>query len=226
MILSEVRKPEKLWADGHSEFYNKALKSLLMEIETEIYSSCSYLKAVFIDIFTRTLLHINKKSMFISGDGNWVSPLIDAVVTYSNNTQTTINMTSVDSSNKPEKVRYTATSTKMKPKLKVGDYVARNFDKSNIFSKGYTSNWNAQLFKVNHVLKTQSPIYKIKDIDGEIKEGKYYEKYLSKSDNKFASDTIYKYNQFKLEFDNIMFNQKLTNIRLDDMFTTGLRKIK
>ena len=27
------------------------------------------------------------------------------------------------------------------PKLKVGDYV-RNADKRNIFSEGYTSNWN------------------------------------------------------------------------------------
>ena len=38
----------------------------------------------------------------------------------------------------------------------VGDYV-RNADKRNFFSKGYNSNWNGELFKVNEVLKTQPP---------------------------------------------------------------------
>ena len=44
--------------------------------------------------------------------------------------------------------------------LNFGDYV-RNVDKRNIFSKGYTSNLNRELFKVNEVLKTQPPTYKI-----------------------------------------------------------------
>ena len=42
----------------------------------------------------------------------------------------------------------------IKPKFKVGDYV-RIADKRNIFSKGYTSNWNREVFKVNEVLQTQ-----------------------------------------------------------------------
>ena len=37
------------------------------------------------------------------------------------------------------------------------------------------SNLNRELFKVNEVLKTQPPTYKIKDIFGEIVEAKYYE---------------------------------------------------
>ena len=44
--------------------------------------------------------------------------------------------------------------------------------------------------------------------------------------NKVAADTISKYNQLKQEFDNNMFNQNITNIHLDDMFTNGLRGIK
>ena len=38
--------------------------------------------------------------------------------------------------------------------------------------------------------------------------------------NKVAADTISKYNQLKQEFDNNKFNQNITNIQLDDMFTT------
>ena len=90
--------------------------------------------------------------MFINGDGNWVSILNDAVITYNNNIHSTLNMTPVGySSNNPDKVKYYVISTKIKPKNTVGDYL-RNADKRNIFSKGYTSNWNRELFKVNEVL--------------------------------------------------------------------------
>ena len=100
-----------------------------------------------------------------------VNILNDAVITYNNNIPSTINMTPVDASNDPDKVKYQVKSTKATPKFKVGDYV-RNVDKRNIFSKGYISNWNREFFKVNEVLKTQSPTYKIEYVDGEIIEEK------------------------------------------------------
>ena len=193
---SEPRKSEKLWVDRGSEFYNKTFKSLLKEYGTgkassgiKLYSTYSDLKAVFIERFNRTLLHIIKKPMFINGDGNWVNILNDAVVTYNNNIHSTINMTPVEASNNPDKVKYTFSFKNIKPKLKVGDYV-RNADKRNIFSKGYTSNWNRELFKINEVLKTQTPTYKIEDINGEIIEGKYYEQELLKSEFDFESNNM------------------------------------
>ena len=95
--------------------------------------------------------------MFTHGDGNWVKLFNDAVVTYNNEVHSTINMTPLDASNNPDKVRYIkSTSTKIKPKPKFGNFV-RNADKRNIFFKGYTSNWNRELFKVNEVLTTQQP---------------------------------------------------------------------
>ena len=201
-ILSEGRKPEKLWVDRGSEFYNKTFKSLLKEYGTgkaasgiELYSTYSDLKAVFIERFNRTLLQIINKPMFINGDGNWVNRPNDAVVTYNNNIHSTINMTPVDASNNPDKVKYTFSFKNIKPKLNVGDYV-RNVDKLNIFSKGYTSNWNRELFKVNEVLKTHPPTYKIEDINGEILEGKYYEQELLKSEFDFESKVLESLNIF------------------------------
>ena len=185
---SEPRKPEKLWEDRGSEFYNKTFKSLLKEYETKLYSTYSDLKAVFKERFNRTLLHIINKPIFINGDGNWVNILNDAVITYNNNNHSTIYITPVDASNNPDNVKYTFSFKKIKPKLKVGDYV-RNADKRIIFSKGYTSIWNRGLFKVNEVLKTQQPTYKIEDINGEIIEGKYYEQELLKSEFDFESDS-------------------------------------
>ena len=96
-------------------------------------------------------------------------------------------MTPVDASNNSDKVRYYVKSTKATPKFKVGDYF-RNADKRNIFSKGYTSNWNRELFKDNENLNTQPPTYKMEDMKGEIIEGKYYEQELLKSAFDFESN--------------------------------------
>ena len=44
--------------------------------------------------------------------------------------------------------------------------------------------------------------------------------------NKVASDTISKYNQLKLVIYNNKFNQNITKIHLDEMFTSGLKDFK
>ena len=49
---------------------------------------------------------------------------------------------------------------------------------------------------------------------------------LLKFCNKVAAYTISKFNQLKQEFDDKKFNQNITNIQLDDMFTTGLKEFK
>ena len=95
-------------------------------------------------------------------------------------------MTPVDASDNLDKVEYTFSFKNIKSKLQVVDYV-RNADKRNIFSKGYTSNWNRELFKVNEVLKVQPPTYKKEDINGDIIEGKYYEQELLKTEFDFES---------------------------------------
>ena len=202
---SESRKPEKLWVDRGSEFYNKTFKPLLKEYETKLYSTYSDLKAVFIERFNRTLLNIINKPMFINGDGNWVSILNDAVITYNNNIHSTINMTPVDASNYLDKFKYFVKSTKATLKFKVGDYV-RKAGKRKIFSKGYTSNWNRELFKVNEVLNTQPLTYKIEDLNGEIVEGKYYEQELLNSE--FDSESNSKVLESLIIFLNINNDKK------------------
>ena len=188
MVALKVENQQKLWVDRGSEFYNKTFKSLLKEYETKLYSTYSNLKAVFIERVNRTSLHIINKPIFINGDGNWVNILNDAVITYNNNIHSTINMTPVDASNTPDIVRYIiSTSYKIEPKFKVGNHV-RNADIRNIFSKGYTSNWNRVLFKVNEVLNTLPQTYKIEDMIGEIIEGKYYKQELLKSEFDFESN--------------------------------------
>ena len=96
---------------------------MLKEYETELYSTSSDSKAVFIERFNRTFLHIINEPMFINGDSNWVDIINDAVLTYNNNVHSTIDMTPNDASNNPDKVKYTFSFTNNKPKLRVGDNV-------------------------------------------------------------------------------------------------------
>ena len=96
-------------------------------------------------------------------------------------------MTPIAASNNPDKVKYSFIFRRINSKLGVGDHV-RNAEKRSIFSKGYNSNWNRELFKVNEILKTQPPTYNLEDMNGEIVEGKYYERDFLKSECDFESN--------------------------------------
>ena len=120
------RKPEKLWVDRGSECYNKTFKSLLTENETELFSTYRDLKAVIIERFKRTLLHIINKPMFINGDCNWVNILNDAVITYNNNIHSTIYMTPVNASNIPISLNTMLNIPKQHPNLVIMSGILTN----------------------------------------------------------------------------------------------------
>ena len=52
-------KPNKIWVDKGNEFYNRSMKSFLLNNDTEIYSRYNEGKSVIVEIFVRTF---NNKS--------------------------------------------------------------------------------------------------------------------------------------------------------------------
>ena len=54
-IISEERKPNKIWVDQGSEFYNTFLKDFLKIINIEMYSTYNEGKCVAAERFIRTL---------------------------------------------------------------------------------------------------------------------------------------------------------------------------
>ena len=72
-------------------------------------------------------------------------------------------------------------------KIQVGDFV-RVPDKRNIYSKGYTTNWNRELFKIHSINSTNPVTYTLNDENGEIIQGKYYEQELLESIFNFDSN--------------------------------------
>ena len=58
-ILKESnRKPNEIWVDKGSEFYNSSMKSLFAENDIEMYSTYNEGKSVVVERFIRTLKKI------------------------------------------------------------------------------------------------------------------------------------------------------------------------
>ena len=55
IVNTSKRKPNKLWVDNGSEFYNNVFKKWLVENEIKMYSTINEVKAVVIERFYRTL---------------------------------------------------------------------------------------------------------------------------------------------------------------------------
>lgn len=65
-----------------------------------------------------------------------------------------------------------------KPKYKCGDLV-RISNAKGVFAKGYVGSWSKELFLITKVLANQYPVvYLIKDLDGEVIDGFFYEEEL------------------------------------------------
>ena len=192
LIEKEKRKPHKIWSDKGKEFYNTTFLHYLKEQNIQIYSTHSDLKAVFVERFNRTLLDLIKEPMYIEGKGNWLNHLDAALDKYNNRVHGTTKMTPFEMSFNTL-IRATTTaiaiaaSRKASPKFQVGDFV-RVPDKRNIYSKGYTTNWNRELFKIHSINKTNPVTYTLNDENGEIIQGKYYEQELLRSIFNFDSN--------------------------------------
>ena len=173
LIETSKRKPHNIWSDRGKEFYNKTFLHYLKEQNIQIYSTNSDVKAVFVERFNRTLLDLIKEPMYIEGKGNWLNHLDAALQKYNNRVHGTTRMTPFEANNQPIDPPSFVKKPKQ-PKFQVGDYV-RVPDKRNLYSKGYTTNCNRELFKIHKINPTNPVTYGLVDENNEQTEGKYYE---------------------------------------------------
>ena len=186
LLETSKRKPQKVWSDRGKKFYNTKFLHYLKEQNIHIYSTNSDLKAVFAERFSRTFLDLIKEPMYIEGKGNWLNHINNALDKYNNRVHGTTQMTPFEANNKPIEPP-TFVNKPKQPKFQVGDFV-RVSDKRNIYSKGYTTNWNRELFKIHSINKTNPVTYTLNDENVEIVQGKYYEQELLRSIFNFDSN--------------------------------------
>ena len=163
ILNSSNRKPNKIWVDHGSEFYNNKFKSFLKENEIEMYSTFNGGKSVVAERFIKTLKNKIYKHMTTIGKNVYFNDLDDIVKKYNNTVHSSTKMKPKDVPD-DSFVEYSEETNKKSPKFKVGDNV-RISKYKNIFAKGYTPNWSEEVFVVNKVQNTVPWTYLINDLE-------------------------------------------------------------
>ena len=165
VLNKSKRKPNKIWVDKGSEFYNASFKKWLQDNDIVMYSTNNEGKSVVVEKFIRTLKSKIYKYMTSISENVYIDKLNAIVNKYNNTYHTTIKMKSVDVKDNT----YINTNKEINykdPKFKVGDYV-RISKYKNIFAKGYMPNWSEEVFVVDKIKNTVTWTYVINDLNGE-----------------------------------------------------------
>ena len=126
--------------------------------------------------------------MYFEGKACWLNHLDAAIEKYNNRVHGTTKKTPFEMVTNTNKINNIKINKNEKlPKFQVGDYV-RVPDKRNNYSKGYTTNWNRELFKIHSINSTNPVTYTLEDENKEIIQGKYYEQELLRSVFNFKSN--------------------------------------
>ena len=177
-IISKGRKPNKIWVDQDSEFYNNSFKDFLKINNIEMYSTYNEGKSVVAKRFIRTLKNKIFKYMTAISKNVYLDVLDNIVNKYNNTVHRTIKMKSIDVAS-DSYAGYNEDSNKKDPKFKVGDCV-RISKYKNIFAKGYTQNFSKEVFVISKIKDTVPWTYVISNLNGEPVTGSFYEKELQK----------------------------------------------
>ena len=182
-ILNQSRrKPNKIWVDKGSEFYNNSFKKWLKDNGIEMYSIHNEGKAFVAERFIKTLKNKIYKYMTSVSKIVYINKLDDIVNEYNNTYHRTIKMKPVDVEDNTY-IDFEKEVNDKDPKFKVGDYV-RISKYKNVFAKGYTPDWSEEVFVIKNVKNTFLWTYVINDLNGEEIIGTCYEKELLKTNQK------------------------------------------
>ena len=187
ILDSSKRKPNKIWVDQGSEFYNNHFKKFLKDNDISMYSTYNEGKSVVAERFIRTLKNEIYKHMTAISKNVYFDVLDDIVDKCNNTYHKIIKMKSIDVINEYfaeyNGTAFNEESNEKHPKFKVGDHV-RVSKFENVFAKGYTPNWSEEIFIVKKLKNTVPWTYVISDLIGEEIVGSFYEKELQKTNQK------------------------------------------
>ena len=177
-IMFENAQPKNIQTDLGKEFYNSSVKTILNKYNINHYSVFSQYKAALVERFNRTLLSRLSKFFTKQGNKTWIHVLPKIIHAYNYSEHRGINgMRPVDVTNDMKKPLVHV--NKMKPKYKIGDFVRISKISTTPFIKNFDNNWSDEVFQISAVNKNQFPVmYVIRDEDGDLIHGKFYEEEL------------------------------------------------
>ena len=180
IIINSKRKPGLIESDRGKEFYDNIFQDFLNKNNVKLYSRNSSLGAVFAERFNRAIRDLLKKIFFEQGDAHWVDVLPTITKQYNNRIHSSTKLSPKDASlKKNEGLVYKNLldkRKKVKLKYEIGDLV-RTADLKKTFSKGDTTNWSYNLYKITEIINDTIPSYHIDNLTE-----RYNESLLKKTD--------------------------------------------
>ena len=186
--IFKKNKPKFIWSDKEPAFFSKEMQQFFKDNNVKIYHTNSHLKASIIERFNRSLRELMMKEFVKNNNTVWYNILQKLINKYNYRYQSTIKMKPVEVNKSNEKYIkeniYTYNKTSKNPKFKIGDLVRISLKRRDVFDKSSANiKWSKELFKIHSINRSNVITYKIKDLNGEIIEGIFYEKELQKTKN-------------------------------------------
>ena len=138
ILDNSKRKPNKIWVDQGSEFYNTYFKKWLKDNNIEMYSTHNVGKSVVAERFIKTLKNKIYKHKTAISKNVYFNVLNDIVDKYNNTYHRTTKMKPIDVRS-DSFAEHNEEFNEKYPVLKVGDHVRISRYK-NIFAKGHAPN--------------------------------------------------------------------------------------
>ena len=139
-------KPNKIWVDKSSEFYNRSMKPWLARNGIEMYSTRNEGKSVVPERFIKTSKNKTYKYKTSVSKNVYIDELDDIVNKYNSAYHNTVEMKPADVKSNTYIDPSKETNDK-NPNIKLTDNV-RIWKYKNVFAKGYTPNWSEEGFVI------------------------------------------------------------------------------
>lgn len=175
-------------------------KAFCLKNEIAIHPTKSKLKATLIERFNRTLkeklwrVFTHQSELKIKFPSNFTKVLDGILDSYNNSyhrsIKTTPNSVSSENEDQIRKILYGDNDDQISLTFKVGDYCRISIDKP-LFSKGYSQNWQKDIYVIANIYPTIPPRYTIKDLENIEYSYKFYQSELQKINfSQFPYDTF------------------------------------
>ena len=200
-IFKQGRKPERLQTDAGTEFMNRSFQTFLKNHDVRHFVTYNETKAQVVERFNRTLKNLLWRLFTMSSSYHYLDKLDNLVnENYNQSVHRSIKMKPVDvtvfNAQDVWRTLYGKQTSTTKYKFKLGDQVKISKYKR-VFEKGYLPSWTEETFTVAQRLPRNPPVYRLKEADGELIRGTFYEaelqKVIERSDHLFRIEKILKY---------------------------------
>ena len=178
-MITKKNRPKKVWVDKGTEFAGE-FKKLCKAEGIQICSTMSETKAAFAERTIRSLKNILYRYMEDNGY-KYIHKMTQFVTTLNSRRNCSIDLIPKNVKNSDFlSILYSKPLREFrKPQFKIGDRVGiSEYDLR--FSKGYKPQFTQEVFEIVAISSRKPPTYTIKDEQGEIIRGKFYQKELVK----------------------------------------------